>query len=168
MPGVGTATNKAGQAIGNSASNIIGDSFVDVALDTVPNALNDAKSGANGKEVGSDAAKNLAANSGFNAVGEAAQIIPYLGMNLKNYGRNDKAYSEAMDNIAKRNPLNPLEDTVAKSSDDIVKGNIIPMVNADDSAHAITPDNASDIASFTSNAFCFAASSPYIPTYLSI
>ena len=67
---------------------------------------------------------------------------------MKNYGRNDKAYSEAMDNIAKRNPLNPLEDTVAKSSDDIVKGNIIPMVNADDSAHAITSDNASDIASF--------------------
>lgn len=139
---------RAGQAIGNSASNIIGDSLVDVALDTVPNALNDAKSGANGKEVGINAAKNLAANIGFNAVGEAAQVIPYLGMNLKNYGRNDKAYSEAMDNIAKRNPLNPLEDTVAKSSDDIVKGNIIPMVNADDSAHAITSDNASDIASF--------------------
>lgn len=139
---------RAGQAIGNSASNIIGDSLVDVALDTVPNALNDAKSGANGKEVGINAAKNLAANIGFNAVGEAAQVIPYLGMNMKNYGRNDKAYSEAMDNISKRNTLNPLEDTVAKSSDDIVKGNIIPMVNADDSAHAITSDNASDIASF--------------------
>lgn len=142
---------RAGQAIGNSASNIIGDSLVDVALDTVPNALNDAKSGANGKEVGINAAKNLAANIGFNAVGEAAQVIPYLGMNLKNYGRNDKAYSEAMDNIAKRNTLNPLEDTVAKSSDDIVKGNIIPIANADDSARAITSDNASDIASFSSN-----------------
>lgn len=101
---------RAGQAIGNSASNIIGDSLVDVALDTVPNALNDAKSGANGKEVGINAAKNLAANIGFNAVGEAAQVIPYLGMNMKNYGRNDKAYSEAMDNIAKRNPLKPLEN----------------------------------------------------------
>ncbi len=134
---------RAGQAIGNSASNIIGDSLVDVALDTVPNALNDAKSGANGKEVGINAAKNLAANIGFNAVGEAAQVIPYLGMNMKNYGRNDKAYSEAMDNIAKRNQLNPLED--------IEKGSIIPMVNADDSAHAITSDNASDIASFKNN-----------------
>lgn len=102
---------KAGQAIGNSASNIIGDSLVDVALDTVPNALNDAKSGASGKDVGINAAKNLAANIGFNAVGEAAQVIPYLGMNMKNYGRNDKAYAEAMDNIAKRNPLNPLETT---------------------------------------------------------
>lgn len=101
---------RAGQAIGNSASNIIGDSLVDVALDTVPNALNDAKSGANGKEVGINAAKNLAANIGFNAVGEAAQVIPYLGMNMKNYGRNDKAYSEAMDNIANRNPLKPLEN----------------------------------------------------------
>ena len=101
---------RAGQAIGNSASNIIGDSLVDVALDTVPNALNDAKSGANGKEVGINAAKNLAANIGFNAVGEAAQVIPYLGMNLKNYGRNDKAYAEAMENIAKRNPLKPLEN----------------------------------------------------------
>lgn len=142
---------RAGQAIGNSASNIIGDSLVDVALDTVPNALNDAKSGANGKEVGINAAKNLAANIGFNAVGEAAQVIPYLGMNMKNYGRNDKAYSEAMDNIAKRNPLNPLEDTVAKSSDDIVKGNIIPMENADNSARSIMSDNASDIDSFSSN-----------------
>lgn len=142
---------RAGQAIGNSASNIIGDSLVDVALDTVPNALNDAKSGANRKEVGINAAKNLAANIGFNAVGEAAQVIPYLGMNMKNYGRNDKAYSEAMDNISKRNTLNPLEDTVAKSSDDIVKGNIIPIANADDSARAITSDNASDIASFSSN-----------------
>ena len=142
---------KAGQAIGNSASNIIGDSLVDVALDTVPNALNDAKSGASGKEVGINAAKNLAANIGFNAVGEAAQVIPYLGMNMKNYGRNDKAYAEAMDNIAKRNPLNPLEDTVAKSSDDIVKENIIPMVNADDSARAITYDNAPSIDSFSSN-----------------
>lgn len=131
---------RAGQAIGNSASNIIGDSLVDVALDTVPNALNDAKSGANGKEVGINAANNLAANIGFNAVGEAAQVIPYLGMYMKNNGRNDKAYSEAMDNIAKRNPLNHLED--------IEKGSIIPMVNADDSAHAITSDNASDIASF--------------------
>ena len=101
---------KAGQAIGNSASNIIGDSLVDVALDTVPNALNDAKSGASGKEVGINAAKNLAANIGFNAVGEAAQVIPYLGMNLKNYGKNDKAYAEAMDNIAKRNPLKHLEN----------------------------------------------------------
>ena len=142
---------KAGQAIGNSASNIIGDSLVDVALDTVPNALNDAKSGASGKEVGINAAKNLAANIGFNAVGEAAQVIPYLGMNLKNYGKNDKAYAEAMDNIAKRNPLNPLEDTVAKSSDDIVKENIIPMANADDSARAITYDNAPSIDSFSSN-----------------
>ena len=142
---------KAGQAIGNSASNIIGDSLVDVALDTVPNALNDAKSGASGKDVGINAAKNLAANIGFNAVGEAAQVIPYLGMNMKNYGRNDKAYAEAMDNIAKRNPLNPLEDTVAKSSDDIVKENIIPMVNADDSARAITYDNAPGIDSFSSN-----------------
>ena len=142
---------KAGQAIGNSASNIIGDSLVDVALDTVPNALNDAKSGASGKDVGINAAKNLAANIGFNAVGEAAQVIPYLGMNMKNYGRNDKAYAEAMDNIAKRNPLNPLEDTVAKSSDDIVKENIIPMVNADDSARAITYDNAPSIDSFSSN-----------------
>ena len=142
---------RAGQAIGNSASNIIGDSLVDVALDTVPNALNDAKSGASGKDVGINAAKNLAANIGFNAVGEAAQVIPYLGMNMKNYGRNDKAYAEAMDNIAKRNPLNPLEDTVAKSSDDIVKENIIPMVNADDSARAITYDNAPSIDSFSSN-----------------
>ena len=142
---------RAGQAIGNSASNIIGDSLVDVALDTVPNALNDAKSGANGKEVGINAAKNLAANIGFNAVGEAAQIIPYVGMYMKNNGRNDKAYAEAMDNIAKRNPLNPLEDTVAKSSDDIVKENIIPMVNADDSARAITYDNAPSIDSFSSN-----------------
>ena len=142
---------RAGQAIGNSASNIIGDSLVDVALDTVPNALNDAKSGASVKDVGINAAKNLAANIGFNAVGEAAQVIPYLGMNMKNYGRNDKAYAEAMDNIAKRNPLNPLEDTVAKSSDDIVKENIIPMVNADDSARAITYDNAPSIDSFSSN-----------------
>ena len=142
---------RAGQAIGNSASNIIGDSLVDVALDTVPNALNDAKNGANGKEVGINAAKNLAANIGFNAVGEAAQVIPYLGMNMKNYGRNDKAYAEAMDNISKRNTLNPLEDTVAKSSDDIVKENIIPMANADDSARAITYDNAPGIDSFSSN-----------------
>ena len=134
---------KAGQAIGNSASNIIGDSLVDVALDTVPNALNDAKSGASGKDVGINAAKNLAANIGFNAVGEAAQVIPYLGMNMKNYGRNDKAYAEAMDNIAKRNPLNPLED--------IEKGSIMPMVNADDSARAITYDNAPSIDSFSSN-----------------
>ena len=108
---------RAGQAIGNSASNIIGDSLVDVALDTVPNALNDAKSGANGKEVGINAAKNLAANIGFNAVGEAAQIIPYLGMNLKNYGKNDKAYAEAMENIAKRNPLNPLENYSRRTND---------------------------------------------------
>lgn len=143
--------HRAGQAIGNSAANVLGDSLVDVALDTVPNALNDAKNGASGKEVGINAAKNLAANIGFNAVGEAAQVIPYLGMNMKNYGRNDKAYSEAMDNIAKRNPLNPLEDTVAKSSDDIVKENIIPMVNADDSARAITYDNAPSIDSFSSN-----------------
>ena len=100
---------RAGQAIGNSASNIIGDSLVDVALDTVPNALNDAKNGANGKEVGINAAKNLAANIGFNAVGEAAQVIPYLGMNMKNYGRNDNAYAESMENISKRNQLNPLE-----------------------------------------------------------
>lgn len=142
---------RAGQAIGNSASNIIGDSLVDVALDTVPNALNDAKSGASGKDVGINAAKNLAANIGFNAVGEAAQVIPYVGMYMKNNGRNDKAYAEAMDNIAKRNPLNPLEDTVAKSSDDIVKENIIPMANADDSARAITYDNAPGIDSFSSN-----------------
>ena len=142
---------RAGQAIGNSASNIIGDSLVDVALDTVPNALNDAKSGASGKDVGINAAKNLAANIGFNAVGEAAQVIPYVGMYMKNNGRNDKAYAEAMDNIAKRNPLNPLEDTVAKSSDDIVKENIIPMVNADDSARAITYDNAPGIDLFSSN-----------------
>ena len=142
---------RAGQAIGNSSANIIGDSLVDVALDTVPNALNDAKNGASGKEVGINAAKNLAANIGFNAVGEAAQVIPYVGMYMKNNGRNDKAYAEAMDNIAKRNPLNPLEDTVAKSSDDIVKENIIPMVNADDSARAITYDNAPSIDSFSSN-----------------
>ena len=92
--------------------------MVDVALDTVPNALNDAKSGANGKEVGINAAKNLAANIGFNAVGEAAQVIPYLGMNLKNYGKNDKAYAEAMENIAKRNQLSPLEDY--NSSNDFI------------------------------------------------
>lgn len=111
---------RAGQAIGNSAANIIGDSLVDVALDTVPNALNDAKNGANGKEIGINAAKNLAANIGFNAIGEAVQVIPYLGMNMKNYGRNEKAYAEAMENIEKRNPLNPLEDTVSKLSDNIV------------------------------------------------
>ena len=108
---------KAGQAIGNSASNIIGDSLVDVALDTVPNALNDAKSGASGKDVGINAAKNLAANIGFNAVGEAAQVIPYVGMYMKNNGRNDKAYAEAMDNIAKRNPLNPLENYSRRTND---------------------------------------------------
>lgn len=115
----------AGQAVGNSAANIIGDSLVDVALDTVPNALNDAKSGANGKEVGINAAKNLAANIGFNAVGEVAQVIPYLGMNMKNYGRNDKAYAEAMGNIAARNSLNPLEDATKISADDIVNSNSI-------------------------------------------
>ena len=130
---------RAGQAIGNSASNIIGDSLVDVALDTVPNALNDAKNGANGKEVGINAAKNLAANIGFNAVGEAAQVIPYLGMNLKNYGKNDKAYAEAMDNIAKRNQLNPLETTKKEAyrmpddikSPDFTSGNDVELASFD-------------------------------------
>lgn len=134
---------KAGQAIGNSASNIIGDSLVDVALDTVPNALNDAKSGANGKEVGINAAKNLAANIGFNAVGEAAQIIPYLGMNLKNYGKNDKAYAEAMDNIAKRNPLNPLENYNRKSNSvlDEESMNIVNQINNKDRVNDILSGN---------------------------
>ena len=134
---------RAGQAIGNSASNIIGDSLVDVALDTVPNALNDAKSGANGKEVGINAAKNLAANIGFNAVGEAAQIIPYLGMNLKNYGKNDKAYAEAMDNIAKRNPLNPLENYNRKSNSvlDEESMNIVNQINNKDRVNDILSGN---------------------------
>lgn len=131
----------AGQAVGNSAANIIGDSLVDVALDTVPNALNDSKSGANGKEVGINAAKNLAANIGFNAVGEAAQVIPYLGMYMKNNGRNDKAYSEAMDNIAKRNPLNPLETTKKEAyrmpddikSPDFTSGNEVEFTSFDNS-----------------------------------
>ena len=134
---------RAGQAIGNSASNIIGDSLVDVALDTVPNALNDAKSGANGKEVGINAAKNLAANIGFNAVGEAAQIIPYLGMNLKNYGKNDKAYAEAMDNIAKRNPLNPLENYSRRTNDllDEESKKIVSQINNKDRVNDILSGN---------------------------
>ena len=134
---------RAGQAIGNSASNIIGDSLVDVALDTVPNALNDAKSGANGKEVGINAAKNLAANIGFNAVGEAAQVIPYLGMNLKNYGKNDKAYLEAMDNIAKRNPLNPLENYSRRTNDllDEESKKIVSQINNKDRVNDILSGN---------------------------
>ena len=134
---------RAGQAIGNSASNIIGDSLVDVALDTVPNALNDAKNGANGKEVGINAAKNLAANIGFNAVGEAAQIIPYLGMNLKNYGKNDKAYAEAMDNIAKRNPLNPLENYSRRTNDllDEESKKIVSQINNKDRVNDILSGN---------------------------
>lgn len=134
---------RAGQAIGNSASNIIGDSLVDVALDTVPNALNDAKSGANGKEVGINAAKNLAANIGFNAVGEAAQVIPYLGMNLKNYGKNDKAYAEAMDNIAKRNPLNPLENYSRRTNDllDEESKKIVSQINNKDRVNDILSGN---------------------------
>ena len=134
---------RAGQAIGNSASNIIGDSLVDVALDTVPNALNDAKSGANGKEVGINAAKNLAANIGFNAVGEAAQVIPYLGMNMKNYGRNDKAYAESMENISKRNQLNPLENYNRKSNSvlDEESMNIVNQINNKDRVNDILSGN---------------------------
>lgn len=76
---VNGGAQKAGQAIGSSATNIMSDMVLDTSLDTVPNAVYDAQSGLSGAEVAGNAAKNIGVNLGWNVIGEGAgNLIPYL------------------------------------------------------------------------------------------
>ena len=64
-------------------------------------------------------------------------------MNMKNYGRNDKAYAESMENISKRNQLNPLENYNRKSNSvlDEESMNIVNQINNKDRVNDILSGN---------------------------
>lgn len=59
------------QALGNSVSNILGDTALDVALDTIPTTIDNVQSGKVTKDTALDALKNLGTNVAFNVGGEA-------------------------------------------------------------------------------------------------
>ncbi len=115
--GVASA-EKIGQAIGTGAANVLSDTTVDVALDTIPHAVEDARNGLSGAEVGINALQNIGGNLALNTLGEGVvQTVPYIGMYLKNNGMSNKTYADVADNISTCNPLNPLENQVKRSND---------------------------------------------------
>lgn len=109
---------KAGQAIGQGASNVLGDTMLDVALDTVPNALDDAKSGLSAKEVTTNALKNVGGNLAWNVAGEGlVQGLPKLG---KVVGKKKKVATNLPEIEQLGKDLNPLAD--ARKVDDLDLG----------------------------------------------
>lgn len=103
--------------VAGSVANILGDTSVDVALDTIPQLMGDISKGE--ENAGTNALKNVANNLAFNTLGEGLGIVggKALGMVADAYKKR----------FGKVDSLNTLEDYAkkadefAKDSDDLQK-----------------------------------------------
>lgn len=92
IPGLNAVTATAGNAIGTgigkltggkiaaetaakAATNILGDTVLDFALDTLPEMLTNIQEGKEPPKIAQDAVKNIAVNMGFNLGGEAVSQV---------------------------------------------------------------------------------------------
>lgn len=117
IPAVGKLTGSAGKGVAKlvgggdklaqSAANVMGDTMLDVALDTVPSAVRDAKNGVEGSKVATNALKNLGLNMAFNVGGEL------LGAGLDSIGKRKVPKQTNADTIP---VLNDLETPVIESN----------------------------------------------------
>lgn len=102
IPAVANMTGKAGQALSKlpvlnkvgaeSIANVLGDTMLDVGLDTLPRVVSDVQNGKNAGQVAGNALKNLGTNLAFNVGGEAIGV----GLN-KLIDRKSIPTNEALD-----------------------------------------------------------------------
>lgn len=110
LPFVKPVANGLGNALGGgkvaqALGRIGADTMADIALDTVPEVVDNIQSGKSGKEVAIDALKNLGGNVAFNAIPEAVGGLKALNEIRK----NKKVVDSALEGVEK----------IAKSADDV-------------------------------------------------
>lgn len=116
--GLGTALAGGNTAVGNAIGNVMRGTLADIALDTIPREIQNAQNGMGFADIATDAAGNIAENTLFNTIGEAAPYAWKGAKNLINGLTNKGAVDQAADaaRSALNNELNPLE-TAAKNAD---------------------------------------------------
>lgn len=93
--------------LASSVANVLGDTSLDVALDTVPSAVENAQSGMNGADVAKEAAKNVATNLAFNIGGEAiSNAMPVLKKIADNKKIRNTDDIVSLSDIADEIPIN--------------------------------------------------------------
>lgn len=163
LPVAGQALGKAGESLSkipvlgkvgaDHITNVLGDTTLDVALDTIPQLVSNVKDGKTVGQVASEAAKNVGTNLAYNVGGEA------LGAGF-DYLKKSKQTKKMLEEIANEIPtinktannatmdqfsnLNPLQygnvgntASMVKTADDVTN---IPLGNA---KADITPNYAS-------------------------
>ena len=111
VPIVAKATGKAGESLAKlpvlnkvgsqHIANVLGDTALDAALDTVPTTIDNATSGKSAKDTTVDALKNLGTNVAFNVGGEAigAGIDALKKVDLKKIKADKQAQKELQKRI---------------------------------------------------------------------
>jgi hypothetical protein len=106
--------------IANSVSDVLGDMTLDVALETVPTTIHNARSGMEAEDVAKEALKNIGSNAVWNVGGEATKKV--IG----------KALDNALPSLKKVFGNNTSKNVdIPKTSDDVADNVDVPKATTD-------------------------------------
>lgn len=112
VPVVGKATQEAAKVLSkipvlnkvgaDHIANVLGDTVLDVALDTVPRTIDNIASGKSASDVTENAAKNIGMNMAFNVLGEGIGTGIGKLIELKNAKQAAKDTADTVSDVAKQ------------------------------------------------------------------
>lgn len=145
---IGTALG--GGVVANAVGNIASDTLMDIGLDTIPELVGNIKEGKSGKEITTDALKNIGTNVAFNLGGELlangknivkdvknakadklAELAKEADLNAFDAGKaTRKANTENAFNEILENSRNALKDADVANQNDAIAKRILEEQNA--------------------------------------